>query len=201
MRRVWKGGIPAILMTALAADARGQSTGGVVQLSRELRSEDRTGEIRDVDFDRLDVAIRRAVPLGELKERAVPRARRRGETPGRLDRAVLNREVKAQLQDFELCRVKVARLADIPLHEVKAGRITARWTILPSGDIRDTLVLEQTDTALGLMKCARRRMNAWRFTPAVGGPVEVAFQYDFSRDLLRAVTAEGSERSTAVPSR
>jgi hypothetical protein len=74
------------------------------------------------------------------------------------------------------------------VEDVKAGQITAQWTILPAGDTRDTLVLEETTTALALMKCARRQMNAWRFTAPVGGPVDVAFQYDFSR---RAVGRSG----------
>jgi hypothetical protein len=100
---------------------------------------------------------------------------------GKLDPAILSREVNERFRDFELCRVKVARLAGIRLDDLKAGQITARWTILPGGDTRDTLVLEVSDTALAVMRCARRRMNAWRFTGPVGGPVEVEYDYDFSR--------------------
>jgi hypothetical protein len=81
--------------------------------------------------------------------------------------------------DLELCRARVASAAGVPIEEVKAGTISLRWTILPTGGTRATLVLERSETELALMKCVRRRMNGWQFTAPEGGSVNVAYDYEF----------------------
>ena len=43
----------------------------------------------------------------------------------------------------------------------------------------DTVVFEIKQTDLALMKCIRRRMNAWTFTAPRGGPLPVDYDYTF----------------------
>jgi hypothetical protein len=173
--------VPMLILVGTAPVVEAAPPSGVVTLSRKLRAKDPTGTVREVDIDGTAVKIEEAGPPGTARERPVPRARRRPlRRIGRLDPAILAREVNDRFRDFELCRVKVARVTGLRLDELKAGQITVRWTILPSGDTRDTLVLEVSDTALAVMKCARRRMNAWRFTAPAGGPVEMEYDYEFS---------------------
>lgn len=178
--RISISGLLALVLWSWApvADAR---EAGVVQLSRKTAARSATGKLKDVAIDRADVKIEEAPPLGQLKERPVPRiARRPLRKTGKLDPATFAREVSERFRDFELCRLKVARLAGVPLGDVAAGQISVRWTVLASGRTRGTLVFEGTETDLPVMKCARRRMNAWQFTPPTGGPVEVEYDYDFS---------------------
>jgi hypothetical protein len=175
-------GVFTVLALAGATFIVEAAPSGVVTLSRKLRAKDPTAKISEVELDGTAVKIEEATAPGAIQEPPVPRMRSRPlRRIGKLDPAILSREVNERFRDFELCRVKVARLAGIRLDDLKAGQITARWTILPGGDTRDTLVLEVSDTALAVMRCARRRMNAWRFTGPVGGPVEVEYDYDFSR--------------------
>jgi hypothetical protein len=180
-----RGGMVATLLAlaaweALAAHAAAEPE-GIVQLRRKLLAPGSTGDPSEVAADRADVKIEEAPPLGEVRERKVPRVRRRPiRRIGKIDLAILGREVGARFLDFELCRARVARVTDKDLSEVKAGRISVRWTIVPDGGTRDTLVFEETDTDLALMKCARRRMNGWTFTPPTGGPVDVEYDYRFS---------------------
>jgi hypothetical protein len=184
VRRMTVGVVTTLLALAtwgpLEAHAAAESE-GIVQLRRKLLAPESTGEPSEVTVDRAEVKIEEAPPLGEVKERKVPRVRRRPiRRIGKIDLAILGQEVGARFRDFELCRARVARVTERDLSKVKAGRISVRWTIVPDGGTRDTLVFEETDTDLALMKCARRRMNGWTFTPPTGGPVDVEYDYRFS---------------------
>lgn len=173
--------IAIVISGSFAAPIEAAESEGIIQLRRELMASGSTGEPSDVKVDGAGVEIAEAPPLGEIKERRVPKVRRRPiRRVGRIDESAIANEVKARFQEFELCRAKVARAKEVRLDEVKAGMISVRWTLGVNGTVSDTLVFEDTDTDLSLMKCARRRMNAWTFTPAVGGPVDLEYDYRFS---------------------
>lgn len=172
-----------VMLVILASSPVGMAAppaGIVTLIHKDLRSTV-TGKIADSALDRVDVKIEEAPPLGKLEERVAPKVPRRPlRKVGRIDPETLAREAAEKFRDFEVCRVKVARAARVPLDEVKAGKVSALWTILPTGRTRGTLLFEETDTDLATMKCARRQMNRWRFAPPKGGPVDVEFDYEFT---------------------
>lgn len=154
---------------------------GIVRLARQERSLETTGKIQDVDVDAAAISISDAPPLGEVTERPAPAVKERPLHPrGTIDRSTLAKEVAERFRDLELCRARVARVAGVALDQVKAGELTLRWTITARGGTRGTLVLERTETDLPIMKCIRRRMNAWQFSPPKGGVVQVSYDYQFS---------------------
>lgn len=173
-------GIGVIVVLASTALARSQPPVGIVLLNERESSMEVTGRVRDADVDAAGIDIDTPKDLGAVSERAVPRVRRRPlHKTGTLDKQRLREEVEKNSRDVERRRFKVAAASGLPVAKVNAGEISLHWTILPSGGTRDTLVFETRHTDLALMKCIRRRMNAWTFTAPRGGPVPVDYDYTF----------------------
>jgi hypothetical protein len=156
---------------------------GLLKLSDELRSSTLTGKFKEIDVAARNAKIATS-GVGSLVETPVRQPTRaalgRQGQLGQLDRRLLGTEVRRWLPDLEACRTNVARAAGVTPAEVSAGTVGLRWTVLPSGGARGALVLEEAATDLELMKCARKRMSAWRFTPPTEGPVDVAYSYTFA---------------------
>src|SRR4051812_693430 len=146
---------------------------GLLKLSDELRSSTLTGKFKEIDVAARNAKI--STPgVGSLVETPVRQPTRAALVrEGRLDRRQLGAEVRKWLPDLEVCRTNVARAAGVTPAEISVGTVGLRWTILPSGAPRGALVLEEDATDLELMKCARKRMAAWRFTAPLDGPVDV----------------------------
>lgn len=157
----------------------GQET-GIVLLNDHQTSLDTTGVVREAEVDSAGLAIVRPAALGTIAENAAPQIKRRAlRRLGRLSRPAFDIELTKNFSDVEQCRFRVAAAAGIPLAKVRAGKISLHWTLLLSGHTRDTVVLEITATDFPLMKCIRRHMNGWRFTPPLGGPVPLDYDYVF----------------------
>lgn len=166
------------LVPASAAEPT-QST-GVVLLARRESALDVTGAVGDAEVDSAGVDIAASRNLGSISERPAPKIPRPPLHPkGTLDPQLLRLDLARNFRDIELCRFKVAAASGLPVTALSAGQISLHFTVLPSGGTRDTLVFETTQTDLALMKCVRRRMNAWRFSQPRGGPVSLAYDYTF----------------------
>jgi hypothetical protein len=153
---------------------------GLSRLSEELRSSTLTGKFKEIDVAARNAKIS-APGVGSLVETPVRQPTRAALVrQAQMDRQVLGTEVRRWLPDLEACRTTVARSTGVSPAEVNAGTVGLRWTILPGGGSRGALVLEEDATDLEVMKCVRKRMNAWRFTAAVDGPVDVAYSYTFA---------------------
>lgn len=170
--------IPPLLSIPNPSRAEDRATGIVLMNTRE-RSLDTNGKVGDMEVDSAGVKIS-SPRTGAAKERKAPRIPRKPLAQvGTLDREILRAEVARNFTDLELCRYQLAAAAGVMLSRIAAGEISLHWTILPTGHTRDTVVLELRQTDLSLMKCIRRRMNAWTFTKPVGGPLPVDFDYTF----------------------
>ncbi|MEP6655438.1 MAG: hypothetical protein ABJA82_18885 [Myxococcales bacterium] len=160
------------------AGAREES--GIVLLNDHETSRDTTGAVRDAEVDSAGLAIVRPAALGTIAENAAPQIKRRPlRRAGKLDKPIFELELRKNFNDVEECRFRVAAAAGIPVATVKAGKISLHWTLLPSGRMRDTVVLETAATDFPLMKCIRRHMNGWKFTPPRGGSVSLDYDYLF----------------------
>lgn len=171
-----------VLVAGLATPAAGVASDeqGVVLLERHESSLDTTGQVRAADVDSAGVSVAEPSALGSISETVVPTIPERPlKRTGTLDPLTFGQEVARHFADLESCRIKVAEAARVPLGAVAAGEISLHWTVLPSGGTRDTVVLEVSQTDLVLMKCVRRRMNAWTFSAPVGGPYRAHYDYTF----------------------
>lgn len=165
---------------ASCASAWARSPTGIVLLSQRESSVDVTGHVGDAAVDAAGIAIDPPKELGTVSERAAPKIPRAPlHKIGTVNKQRLREEVERSFRDIERCRFKVAAASGLPIAKVNAGEISLHWTILPSGGTRDTVVFEVKQTDLALMKCIRRRMNAWTFTAPRGGPLPVDYDYTF----------------------
>jgi hypothetical protein len=172
------GARPWQVASAAAAEPAGPV--GIVLLARRASALDVTGTVGDAEVDSAGVDIAAARRIGTISERPAPEIPEPPLHPkGTLDPQLLKRDIVRNFRDIELCRFKVAEASGLPARALSAGEISLHFTVLPSGQARDTLVFETTQTDLTLMKCVRRRMNAWRFTQPRGGPVSLAYEYTF----------------------
>jgi hypothetical protein len=144
-----------------------------------LRTGESTGKFKEIEVTGKS-RIADPAPVDQAKERPVLKAASLQPTPapvGVVDRAILEAELNQRVRDLDGCRTTVARSEGVKREESPAGLVTMRWTIQPDGRTKNTLVFQQQATSLDLMKCVRKRMDAWQFTPPSGGPVVVEHTY------------------------
>jgi len=172
--------ILAVTVAAEVQAAPRKPIPGILLLDDHESSLDTNGDIGDAKVDSSGTSIAEPQPLGPISETKVPRIPRRPlKKEGKIDAKVFSADLTRNFADIETCRLKVAAAAGVPLTKVIAGAISLHWTVLPSGRTRDTVVLETAKTDLAVMKCVRRRMNAWTFGKPVGGPVHADYDYVF----------------------
>lgn len=117
----------------------------------------------------LDVPKENAIQnASTMEDRPLPQPR-----AGVVDRAVLERQIRARFASVRDCRVEVARRKQVAPARVNAGTLTLRWTILPTGEAVASTVVVTTPTDGDLVDCVKRRMATWTFTRPRGGSVAV----------------------------
>ena len=130
--------------------------------------------IRDARAER---AAPRELPIDKLPE---PTARApRVDSSGRIDQAVLARELRSRLAALAECPVDVARHKHIAAAAASTGRFLLRWTILPTGRVADTAVVAMSPVNVHVMDCVKRQMNGWSFTAPEGGSVRLERPFQF----------------------
>jgi outer membrane biosynthesis protein TonB len=75
------------------------------------------------------------------------------------------------------CRVEVARRRQVALARVAAGTVLLRFTVEPSGRVRDAEAVSEIDTDLELAACAKRVLSDWRFAKHAGRDITVERLY------------------------
>ena len=109
-----------------------------------------------------------------MEDRPLPQPR-----AGIVDRAVLDRQIRARFASVRDCRVEVARRKQVAPARVNAGALTLRWVILPTGEVVAAAVVVTTPTDGELVDCVKRRMVTWTFTRPRGGSVAVERTLNF----------------------
>ena len=124
---------------------------------------------------------------------------RRPQPAASVDWRRLQGEVSQRFGDLEACRNKIARQEKVAVEDLRAGLVVLRWTILPSGRTAQSVVYQQRETELALVKCIRARMDAWQFTPASSDPIVIEQTYDFQAALAAAARATASAATPPAP--
>jgi hypothetical protein len=187
------GGMVALLGIPGSASGQAQTTGRSRTSLDRLRVDEPTGKVKEIDLVRGQVKIADAPPLGAAVERpalltaAAAAAAAPTPPPAPAPRR-LTAEVNQRVRELEFCR-----------GGARSGQIEVRWRILPDGRTTNALVLEQQPTDMDIMKCARRRIEAWRFSTATPAPVDVELAYDFGRPENPASAVATSTTAPPAP--
>ncbi|HEX3904559.1 MAG TPA: AgmX/PglI C-terminal domain-containing protein [Polyangia bacterium] len=100
---------------------------------------------------------------------------------GIIDPARLDREIGANFDALENCRLDVARVKRIAPDKVVADQLILRWTIDPSGQTSSTDVVATTQVDLDVMDCVKSAMSRWSFTRPRGGAIRLERPFTFRR--------------------
>jgi hypothetical protein len=200
-------GLLVLVMFASGAQAQAPASppkrdeAPIRKLSEQLRSPGSTGKWKEVGVDARKSRIT-GVPRLRLDERAVPSKTTvvpAADPAASVDWRRLQGEVSQRFGDLEACRNKIARQEKVAVEDLRAGLVVLRWTILPSGRTTQSVVYQQRETELALVKCIRARMDAWQFTPASSDPIVIEQTYDFQAALAAAARATASAATPPPP--
>jgi hypothetical protein len=86
---------------------------------------------------------------------------------------------RAFAESVEECRLDVARHLGVTPTEILAGAVTLRWTIEPSGQIRDVSAVASSPTDGAVLTCARRVVTTWVLLTSVEKAVALEWTYTF----------------------
>jgi hypothetical protein len=167
----------------------------------KLRSDAPAGKLKEVDLTATKIRIADPAPVSDDRERPVitpASLQQPAPAVGVLARDNLEAEVGARLRDLDACRPAAAASAAARRQESPADYMVLRWTIEDDGRTKNTLVYqEQPGGNIELMKCVRRRIEGWQFTPPVGGPVVVEQTYRAAVATPAVAEAAGTEPAAA----
>ena len=167
------------------ADPGKRDDAPIVKLSERLRAPGSTGKWKEVGVDAGKSRIS-AVPRLRLDERAVPTRASAG-----IDGQPAATWTGAACRERSASASATWRSAGTR----SPGRRRWRWRICgrgwwscagpscPAGAPPRSVVYQQRETELALLKCIRGRMEAWQFTPASGDPIVIEQTYDFQAAL------------------
>lgn len=79
------------------------------------------------------------------------------------------------------CRYTVADQLGVSAADVEAGVVTFRWTIEPSGRVRDASMVSESPTNPALMACAQRLVIGKVLLNAVTKPLALEWTYAFRK--------------------
>jgi hypothetical protein len=153
-------------------------------------------ELRGLDRQRPSVAVGELPKLGSVSAPGTGRLTERRIVPSapgaeatetstasaalthRADPAIEAEYLRAEPQ-LAQCRIEVARRRRVLPSRIAAEEVTLRWTIEPSGRVRDAEAVTAAHTDLEVAACAKRVISDWRFRQIPGGPVTVEWTYRF----------------------
>ena len=84
------------------------------------------------------------------------------------------------------CRIEVARRRRVAPTQVLAGSVVLRFTVEPSGRVRDAEAVSQTNTDLEVAACAKRVLSNWTFAKHATGEIKTERVYRLADVRLMA---------------
>jgi hypothetical protein len=163
--------------TAASAEPRGS---GLAGLDEQLKAIGRVGDL----VPRSTAQIEAASPDAGVAGRAPALPASPADTDGRGAPAsqppgLAEEEYRRTDGPVTACRVEVARRRRITPVKVAARAVTIRFTIEPSGRVRDAEALAAAGTDLEVAACAKRVLSEWVFAKHATGSIVVERDYRF----------------------
>jgi hypothetical protein len=168
------------------AASAGAGNGGLSGLDAELNGTGRVGAITPGTKSQIEAPDAGASPAPEARPARPVAATRSSDSPGEIPdevaRAPANAGEEYRQTDARVtaCRVEVARRRQVPPAKVAAGTVTVRFTVEPSGHVRDAEAISASETDLEVSACAKRVLSEWVFAKHAGKPITVQRTYQLA---------------------
>jgi hypothetical protein len=172
----------AVLVPIRRAGGQKPPSAGPVRSGPSIKE---TGQVAEARVAEPDVKIQGPHAIRPASELPVDKAAPPAEHPvvpepsGRIDQAVLARQIHLRFAALGECPVEVARQHHRARSEAASGHLTLRWTILRTGRVADTAVVATSPVNERVMGCVKRQMLGWSFTPPEGGTVRLERPFQF----------------------
>jgi hypothetical protein len=95
--------------------------------------------------------------------------------------------------EVEKCRFRVARRWGTTPAKIVAGTITVRWTLEPSGNVRDVTATPTTSTNKEVMACARSVVAGWSILNPVKKVQAVEWTHTFTKITGGLASAQSTD--------
>ena len=150
---------------------------GLNGLDRELGTTGRVG----VYAPRSSTEIQPAAPEADTAARTPELRADDHDDPNGADRAasLSDEELRRTDAGVTACRVEVARRRQVAPKKVAAKEVVVRFTVEPSGHVRDAEAISALNTDLEIAACAKRVVSDWVFARHPGGAVSAQRTYRF----------------------
>lgn len=111
-------------------------------------------------------------------------------TPSRAD-GISDLEYQQTEGPVARCRIEVARRRRVPPAQVPAGTVVVRFTVEPSGRVRNAEAVWAANTDLEVAACAKRVLSEWTFGKHASGDIqgEHSYRVGDGRFMSRADTS------------
>jgi outer membrane biosynthesis protein TonB len=166
------------------AASAGAENGGLTGLDAELNGTGRVGAVTPGTKSQIEAPDAGATPEARpAKPLASTRsAESLGEAAGVVARAPAETAEEYHRTEARVanCRIEVARRRQVPPAKVAAGTVTVRFTVEPSGRVRDAEAISASDTDLEVSACAKRVLSEWVFAKHAGKPITVERTYQLA---------------------
>jgi outer membrane biosynthesis protein TonB len=165
-----------------AAAAGPGSSSGLSGLDAELNGTGRVGAVSPGTKSQIDAPDGGATPAPEARPArpvAVTHSNDALSDPAATGARPVdqNEEYRQTEGRVAACRVEVARRRQVPPAKVDAGTVTVRFTVEPTGRVRDAEAVSASETDPEVAACAKRVLSEWVFARHVGKPVTVQRTY------------------------
>jgi hypothetical protein len=169
--------VGVVLWMAAGSARADNSQGGLAGLDAAMNRPGRVG----------DLAPRAEVPVGAAR---IPDGQALGNAPKAAAASDRSEERTptgaAGLSELEYhqterpvanCRIEVARRRRVVPAQVSAGTVVLRFTVEPSGRVRDAEAVWAANTDLDVAACAKRVLSEWTFAKHAAGDIQVERSY------------------------
>jgi hypothetical protein len=172
----------AVLIPGVRAVGQREPSVGPVRHAPSIKE---TGHVAEARVADTDVKIQGPHPIRAGGEVPIDKAAPLAEHPmvpepaGRIDPAVLARQIRSRFAALGECPVEVVRHRHVSRADAVRGHLTLRWTILRTGRVADTAVVASSPVNEWVMDCVKRQMTGWSFTPPEGGTLRLERPFRF----------------------
>ncbi len=187
------GVLMGVMFWMAAGSARADDPqGGLTGIDAALNETGRIGALSprsDVPIGVPNIPDRRA--LGNRPEAAPADGPRDEHTLAQRPADISEQEFRQTERPVANCRIEVARRRRVAPAHISAGTVVLRFTIEPSGRVRDAEAVSADHTDLEVAACAKRVLSEWTFAKHAFGDINVEREYRLApvRFMSRANTS------------
>ncbi len=180
--------LTGMLFWVAAGSARADNRqGGLAGLDAAMNGTGRVGTLSPRSGGPIVVPSNSDGPaVGTTLQPAAPRVRNPEEPPPPRTEGLSELDYLHTEGPVANCRIEVARRRRVAPAQVAAGTVVLRFTVEPSGRVRDAEAVSAVNTDLDVAACAKRVVSEWTFAKHAAGDIKVERVYRLAH--VRAMT-------------